>query len=177
MTMIANSSSWTVAPEPVGSAGSAALLREYLVDVADRWYLLHHGRRCTPEEIERHLAEDPSDDLVPPQGVFLVGRYDGGPAGCVGVRRLDARTAEVKRMFVRPAQRGRGGGPVLLGAAEESARSWGAERLVLDTRLDLVEARALYARQGFRETPAHNDGAYAEVWMTKRLEGVHGRAS
>ncbi|NYV79008.1 GNAT family N-acetyltransferase, partial [Streptomyces sp. UH6] len=39
----------------------------------------------------------------------------------------------------------------------------------LDTRSDLVEARALYARLGYRETPPHNDGVYAEHWFAKDL--------
>ncbi|MEV4442456.1 GNAT family N-acetyltransferase, partial [Streptomyces sp. NPDC049577] len=59
---------WTTAPLSVNTPEAAELLRAYLVDVADRWYELHRGRTSTPEEIERHLAEDPSDDLTPPDG-------------------------------------------------------------------------------------------------------------
>ncbi|MEU7134084.1 GNAT family N-acetyltransferase [Streptomyces sp. NPDC046261] len=164
---------WSVAPQPVGSPESAALLRAYLTDVADRWYRLHHGRTTTPEEIERHLAEDPSDDLAPPHGVLLAGRYGGerAPGGCVGLRRLDGRTAELKRMYVRADRRGLGGAAVLLAAAEATARSWGVRRIVLNTRRDLVEARALYARHGFTDVPAYADGPlpYAEVWLGKEL--------
>ena len=39
----------------------------------------------------------------------------------------------------------------------------------LDTRADLVEARALYARLGYTETGPHNDEPYAEHWFAKRL--------
>ncbi|MCC3779300.1 GNAT family N-acetyltransferase [Streptomyces sp. UNOB3_S3] len=160
---------WTVSPQPVGSPESAALLREYLVDVADRWYLLYEGRRCAPEEIERHLAEMRSED----PGVLLVARYGGEPAGCVGVRRLDARTAEVCRMFVRADRRGLGGSGALLGAAEDVARAWGAARIVLETRRDLVEARALYARHGFGDVAPYKEGdVYSEVWLGKELTGA-----
>jgi hypothetical protein len=54
-------------------------------------------------------------------------------------------------------------------AAEEAARVLGARRLILDTRGDLVEARALYARLGYTETGPHNDDIYAEHWFRKDL--------
>jgi hypothetical protein len=41
--------------------------------------------------------------------------------------------------------------------------------MVLDTRSDLVEARALYARLGYAETEPHNDAPYAEHWFGKSL--------
>lgn len=171
-------SSWTVAPQPVGSPESAAMLREYLVDVADRWYVIHHGRTSTTEEIDEHLAEDPNDSLAPPDGVLLVARHGGERAGCVGLRRLDARTAELKRMYVRPAKRGLGGAPVLLAAAEDVARGWGVARILLDTRKDLVEAVALYSRHGFAHVPRYNtaeEAPYSEVWMAKELGGGQAR--
>ncbi|KAB7849196.1 GNAT family N-acetyltransferase [Streptomyces mobaraensis] len=164
----------TVTPHPVASPEAALVLRAYLTDVADRWYLLHHGRTTTPEEVERHLAEDPSDDLVPPGGVFLLARLGGEPAGCAGLRRLDARTAELKRMFVHPERRGRGVGAALLAAVEETARGWGAERVVLETRRDLMEARALYARHGYTAVEPYVHGPYTEVWLGKALDRADG---
>lgn len=170
--------SWTVAPEPVDSPVAAALWREYYTEVSDRWYLLHEGRRTDPAELEREIAARTGADLAPPGGRLLVARYGGEPAGSAGVRLLDAATAELTRVFVRPGARGRGGGPLLVGAAEEAARALGAGRMVLDTRGDLVEARALYARCGYREGAPHNDDPYAEHWFAKDLagEGVGGGA-
>ncbi|MBB5933223.1 GNAT family N-acetyltransferase [Streptomyces zagrosensis] len=164
--------SWDVGPRPVHAADSAALLRAYFIEVSDRYYQVHHGRRSTDEEIESGLIEHHSDDLVPPHAVFLLGRYGrrpAEPAGCAGVRLLDAATAELKRLYVRPALRGTGGGAALLTAAHAAARELGAERIILDTRHDLVEARALYARHGYGETSRYNDDPYAERWFTKQL--------
>lgn len=101
--------------------------------------------------------------------MLLVARYGGDPGGMAGVRMLDATTGELKRVFVRERLRGRGGAALLLTAAEEAARGLGAERLILDTRGDLVEARALYARHGYEETEPHNDETYADHWFTKKL--------
>nr|WP_107097076.1 GNAT family N-acetyltransferase [Streptomyces sp. NBRC 110028] len=166
------SPSWDVAARPVSDPVAATLLREYMTDVADRYYRLHEGRDATSEEIERALREMPSDDLAPPDGVLLVARHGGDVAGCAGLRRraghLD-RTAELKRVFLRPGKRGLGGGAALLAAVERAADALGVVRIVLDTRRDLVEARALYARHGYRDVPAFSEGPYAEVWMAKDL--------
>ncbi|MEU8545706.1 GNAT family N-acetyltransferase [Streptomyces roseoverticillatus] len=165
---------WTVTPQPVESPEAVGLMREYMTEVADRWFLLYEGRTTTPEEIDGYLAEESGESLVPPRGVLLVARREGEPMGCLGVRWYDRGrgTAELKRMFVRAAARGLGAAPALLAAAEATAREWGAERIVLDTRKDLVEARALYARHGFVPIPRYNsveENPYAEVWMGKEL--------
>lgn len=160
---------WAIAAEPVGSSAARMLLREYYTEVADRYFELHEGRRSTPEEIEEGLVEYPSTDLTPPNGVLLVARHGGTVAGCAGVRLLDARTAELKQMFVRAASRGLGGAGGLLMAAEAAAARLGAERIRLDTRLDLVEAIALYRRHGFVEIAPYHNGPYAEIFFEKRL--------
>ncbi|MER7844055.1 GNAT family N-acetyltransferase [Kitasatospora sp. NPDC096077] len=169
---------WTITTADVTSAEALELLREYYYDVANRYYRLHLGREGTPEELESGLAESRSDDLAAPTGLFLLGRYEGAAQSCAGLRRYDATTVELTRVFVRPGLRGTGGGARLLAAVDLAARSLGAERIVLDTRLDLVEARALYLRHGYREIPAYGDtGPYSEVWYGKDLTEVPQQAS
>ncbi|MFD8739461.1 GNAT family N-acetyltransferase [Streptomyces sp. NPDC059618] len=163
--------SWTVAPEPFDSPAAQALWREYYTEVSDRWYLLHEGRTTDPRELEREVAATTGAEFAPPTGVLLVARHDGEPAGTAGVRMLGATTGELGRVFVRADLRGKGAAPLLLAAAEAAARGLGARELILDTRADLVEARALYARHGYEETAAHNDDVYAEHWFRKALEG------
>ncbi|MFF8538598.1 GNAT family N-acetyltransferase [Streptomyces sp. SAS_267] len=163
--------SWSVAPEPFDSPAPQALWRAYYTEVSDRWYQVHEGRTTDPDELEREIAAQPGAEFAPPTGVLLVARHDGEPGGTAGVRMLDATTGELSRVFVRADLRGKGAAPLLLAAAEAAARGLGARRLVLDTRSDLVEARALYARHGYEETPAHNDEAYAEHWFRKDLTG------
>ncbi|MEU6554917.1 GNAT family N-acetyltransferase [Streptomyces sp. NPDC046915] len=160
---------WTVSREPANSPVAAALWRAYYTEVSDRWYLLHEGRRTEPAELEREIAAHPGAELGPPTGRLLVARYDGEPAGSAGVRLLDPATAELTRVFLYEAMRGKGGAALLVAAAEDTARSLGAERMILDTRTDLVEARALYARLGYAETEPHNDDVYAEHWFRKDL--------
>lgn len=168
----ANTREWSVAPAPVTTEDAANLLRDYYIEVADRYRLLHYGRRSTTAEIDTELADICNDDLTPPRGLFLLGRLDGIAAACAGLRILEPETVELTRVFVRPPWRGTGGGARLLDAVELCARALGAHQIVLDTRLDLIEARTLYRNHGYREIPAYNQDEYAEAWFGKELDPV-----
>jgi GNAT superfamily N-acetyltransferase len=159
-------------PEPVlievvapDASAASQILRSYIDDVASRYY----GGQATDEEIDASLREDPSSDLAPPSGVFLVARQRGAVLGCAGMRLLPERVGEIKRLFVAPAARGCGLGARLMGELESIARGHGLSVLRLDTRHDLVESRRLYATLGYEEVPAFNDGRYAEHWLAKPL--------
>ncbi|WP_377271385.1 GNAT family N-acetyltransferase [Peterkaempfera sp. SMS 1(5)a] len=156
---------WTVTPAPAGGAEAADLLRRYYTDIVGRYY----GREAQPHEVDEVLRQEPSRDLDPPTGVFLVGRFRTLTAGCVGVRLLTPEIAELTRLWIAPVARGTGGGPALLAAAEQAAVRMGRRTMRLDTRRDLVEARALYARHGYAEIPAYNRSPYADHWFEKAL--------
>ncbi|WP_404960315.1 GNAT family N-acetyltransferase [Streptomyces sp. 147326] len=157
--------SWTVTPEPVTSRDATLLRRAYYAEVAGRYW----KRQVTEAEIDQGLLDFPDGDLVAPTGRFVVGRRGGEPLACGGLRLLDPVTAELTKVYVDRRARGTGGGAALLEALEEQGRALGAERVRLDTRTDLVEARALYARHGYAEIPAYNSGPYAQHWFEKRL--------
>jgi ribosomal protein S18 acetylase RimI-like enzyme len=88
-------------------------------------------------------------EYAPPQGRLFVAGVGGG---CVALRRLDAGTAEIKRLYVRAAHRGAGLGRALAQAAIAAARETQARRVVLDTLPTMPEAQLLYRSLGFRET-------------------------
>lgn len=157
--------SWTLAPEAFDSPDASALLREYYDEVASRYW----RRPATDEEIDQGLAGDGVEQLAPPTGQFVVGRHDGKAASCGGILMLDAERAELTRVFLRPAFRGTGGAGLLMDLLESQARVLGAKRMVLNTRLDLVEARGLYVRHGYGEIPAYCTGPYMEIWYGKEL--------
>jgi len=103
---------------------------------------------------DQELAALPGDYSAP-GGVLLVARDDGDAAGCVALRRLDADSGEMKRMYVRDAYRGSGLGRRLALAVIAEARSRGYRRLLLDTLPKLTTAIALYRDLGFREVPPY----------------------
>ncbi|MDQ2761079.1 MAG: GNAT family N-acetyltransferase [Actinomycetota bacterium] len=135
------------------------ILHAYLDDVVSRY----HGRPVTEDEMTVALREFPSGDLIEPAGLLLVARVDGQPSGCVGLRLLPDGVGEVTRLFVVNAARGSGLGLRLMQTLELTAADRGLNVLRLDTRSDLVEARGLYARLGYREVGPFNDGPYARV--------------
>jgi GNAT superfamily N-acetyltransferase len=110
-----------------------------------------------------------ADEMVAPQGVFLIVELDGRLVACGGVRRLAGEVAEVKRMYVAPVARGRGIGRALLARLEDDARALGCRVARLDTGPDMVAALALYLGAGYREIPDYNHNPHAAHWMEKPI--------
>ncbi len=114
-------------------------------------------------------AASPDTAMAPPTGMFLVARLDGTPVGCGGVKLLQPGIGEIKRMWIAPHLRGIGLSRHLLAAIEDHARLLGFAAVRLDTNRALTEARALYARTGYREIGRYNDNPYADHFFEKTL--------
>ena len=110
--------------------------------------------------------------FVEPDGVFLVVRDDEGSAvACGGIARFDAERAELKRMYVVPAVRGRGLGRRVLVELEGAARRLGYAAVVLETGDRQPEALALYESSGYERIPCYPpyDSRALSLCFEKRL--------
>ena len=106
---------------------------------------------------------------------FFLARLDGAAVGCGGVA-LFADFAEVKRMYVRPAARGRGVAQTMLARLERETDEAGLRIVRLETGNRQNAALRLYEQAGFRPCPPFGDYALmprqaiaTSVFMEKRL--------
>ena len=78
---------------------------------------------------------------------YILGYDDDVPVCCAGVRRMDQKTGEVKRVYARPNREGVGAR--LMKLVEEQARVEGYKRLVLECREGNAHAIDFYKKQGY----------------------------
>jgi len=104
-----------------------------------------------------------------PDGRLLLAYADEDLVGCIALRKLDNRTCEMKRLFLRPAFRGKGYGRQMIDKLLEAAREIGYERMWLDSLPGKMDsAIALYRERGFKEIPAYYDNPLEDVVYLER---------
>ena len=118
------------------------------------------------------VATDP-DQYAGAGGSVVLAAAGADVIGCGAFRPFDRETVEIKRLFVKPAWRGRGVARRILDALEREARSRGYRAAVLETGTRQPEAIALYITCGYE--PIERYGTYAQyarsVCFRKRLSG------
>lgn len=120
-------------------------------------------------DLDAEIAAGPPADLEPPNGILLLARADGDPAGLGGVRHLDTDVAEVKSMYVAPPYRGTGLGRRILARLDAIALEHGCRAIRLDTSDYLTPAVDLYRSAGYREVAAYNENPKADLWFERSL--------
>lgn len=97
----------------------------------------------------------------PPSGALFLALREGSPVGCVGLRKLDELTCEMKRLYVKTEARGRGTGENLCRRSIEKAGMIGYKRMRLDTLPSMSAARALYRKLGFHKIKPYYHNPYS----------------
>ncbi len=107
-----------------------------------------------PEELRHGVVPDVAalDETYVARNAAFLATCEGDETGCVAVKALDAQTALMLHLFVRPERRGFGAARLLVTSAIEFARAQRFSRIVLDTNKEqLAPAYLLYRSLGFEE--------------------------
>ena len=121
------------------------------------------------QEIDAELDGLPGD-YAPPLGALLVASDGGLLVGMIGLRPIDDRICEMKRLFVRPEARGRGLARQLIDSILAQARRLKYQEIRLDTLPMMGDAQNLYVAMGFADIEAYYDTPIAGTrFMAKRL--------
>ncbi|HIQ81477.1 MAG TPA: GNAT family N-acetyltransferase [Candidatus Pullichristensenella stercorigallinarum] len=114
-------------------------------------------RRCLHAQGYDAEAQSPLEKYAPPRGRLYIALWDGVPCGCAALRGLEGEFCEMKRLYVRPGNRGRHIGGALVERLIADARDIGYRHMRLDTFPFMESAIRLYRRYGFYDIARYND--------------------
>ena len=92
-----------------------------------------------------------------PYGRLYLVYYNNEVAGCIGLKKIDEKNCEMKRLYVRPKFRGKQIGEQLIEKIIKDAKEIGYSYMLLDTLPFLKGAIYLYKKYGFYEIPSYNN--------------------
>jgi len=135
-----------------------------------RGYAAGLGINLCFQNFQQELDELPGA-YAPPTGRLLLAMTNGEAFGCVALRKIDADTCEMKRLFVRPEFRGTGLGLKLAEAIISAGRELGYRRMRLDTLPEKMErAVRMYRSLGFKEIePYYENPVEVVTYMELQL--------
>jgi len=145
------------------------------------WEYLQWANRNVNEafNVNFDIAAILEDDMqtiakfLPPQGRLLLGEIDEQIAGIACMKQLDDTVCEIKRMYVRPAFRGRGLGRGLLHRLIDEARQSGYSIVRLDSARFMKAAHALYRSTGFQAIEPYKESEipteFQQYWIFMEL--------
>lgn len=117
-------------------------------------------------------------EIKPPEGIIILLEETGTVVGMGAVRKLEDKTGEIKRMYIKPdpRYRGRGYGTGLLNRLIEKSREFGFSTLRLDTGKYMPAAIHIYKKAGFKETTYYSGNEFEKdhaegiaIYMEKQL--------
>jgi GNAT superfamily N-acetyltransferase len=155
---------------PAGrGSDAAALVFEYMAATqAETGQPMPARISDLPAVLQRECRDLPA--VYRPPGALLIADHRGQPAGCAGLAPCPAgRTAEIKRLYVRPAHRERGIASTLMGHAHDHAARHGMTRLILDVLPSRTAVISFYRHLGYTETGPCATGSPVPMICMERL--------
>jgi ribosomal protein S18 acetylase RimI-like enzyme len=140
--------------------GAKKLIVEYI-----QW--LNHD--LSFQNIDDELNHFP-EKYKEPEGTFFIAKENHKIIGCIGVKKLENKICEMKRLFVQDNYKGNGIGKKLVELIIAEAKAIHYEKIRLDT-LDTMEAAlSIYYKNNFYEIePYYNNPADGVVYLEKVL--------
>ncbi|MCX6770654.1 MAG: GNAT family N-acetyltransferase [Candidatus Micrarchaeota archaeon] len=137
-------------------------------------FRLHH---LALVQVGADLGKGPWDDdlhsikkeYLDDRGEFLIATIGGRLVGMGAFRKKDEKTAEIKRMRVRPDLQKKGIGTRLLEKLEAKAKELGYGRLILDSTTKQAGALSFYRKKGYTECGRKRVGKFDVIMMGKEL--------
>lgn len=131
-----------------------ALFSEYtnMLVTHDSSFQNYLDMQCYDEEIH-HLEEK----YGMPYGRLYLAYCNGEAAGCIGLKKLDNKNCEMKRLYVRPQFSGKNIGRLLVQKIITDAKEIGYSYMLLDTLPFLEKAIHIYKTFGFYTIDCYND--------------------
>ncbi|MEM7185635.1 MAG: GNAT family N-acetyltransferase [Bacteroidota bacterium] len=120
----------------------AQLFKEYALEIAID---------LSFQDFEQELRTIEHQYSRPEGALILAFNREQSPVGCAGIRRLETKICELKRMYIRQRARGLGLGKQLMQQSIQFAKELGYERMRLDTLPRMKAAVHLYESMGFYE--------------------------
>jgi len=127
------------------------------------------------QSFDRELRELPGPYAIP-DGRLILCRFEGMPAGCIALKKLEPGICEMKRLYVRPEFRGHQLGLKLATHLIREARRAGYHGMRLDTIPSAMHhAVKLYHSLGFSEIPPYYDNPLPQaLYMELDLDRAQG---
>jgi DNA-binding MarR family transcriptional regulator len=149
--------------------GWSPAYQEFFKSLNEAWILEYFEM----EEADRRMLEDPESYVIDPGGdiLFAMDRQTGEIVGTCALINRDDGSAELAKMTVVDAARGKGVGKLIAHAVVARARELEFSKLYLETNSRLAPALGLYRRLGFVRKPSPFDSDYsrADVYMEMDL--------
>ncbi len=120
------------------------------------------GIDLTFQNYVQELADLPGK-YAPPGGRLYIAYANGAPAGCIGLRKFDAQSCEMKRLYVRDLFRGLKIGELLAEKVIGDAVAIGYQAMLLDTLDSMKSAISLYKKLGFSEIGPYYSSPVADT--------------